>query len=67
MSAQALVARVGIKDEIRWCDVKNAELRGLAETVAACALEVGGKGTFKDEFVTAGGVALTGACHRLTL
>jgi predicted flavoprotein YhiN len=52
--------RSGIKEDTRWCEVKNADLRVLSEAIAACSLDVSGKGTFKDEFVTAGGVALSG-------
>ena len=59
-ATQALVARAGIKEDTRWCDVKNTDLRVLADGIAACTLSVSGKGSFKDEFVTAGGVALTG-------
>ena len=57
---QAMVAEVGIPSDKKWRDIKKADLRKLAALVAQCDLEVTGKNTNKDEFVTAGGVALRG-------
>lgn len=57
---QAMVTRVGIAADLKWCDVKKADLRKLAVMVAQCDLQVSGKNTNKDEFVTAGGVSLNG-------
>jgi predicted Rossmann fold flavoprotein len=47
-----------VKDDTRWADVPHAKLRQLAEQLTAGGYQVTGKSTFKDEFVTAGGVAL---------
>jgi predicted Rossmann fold flavoprotein len=44
--------------EKNWADVSKAELRKLAEELTAGQFEVLGKGQFKDEFVTCGGVRL---------
>ena len=41
-----------------WADINKKELNLLAENLVACTLAVKGKSTFKDEFVTAGGVIL---------
>lgn len=43
---------------LKWADAGNPVLEKLAKTVAACEFTVNGKSTFKDEFVTAGGVNL---------
>ena len=44
--------------EKNWGDVSKEELRKLAQELTAGEFEVRGKGQFKDEFVTAGGVSL---------
>ena len=41
-----------------WADVSNAEMRKLAEELTAGKFEIQGKGQFKEEFVTCGGVSL---------
>jgi predicted Rossmann fold flavoprotein len=41
-----------------WGDVSKAELRKLAEELTAGQFKVAGKGQFKEEFVTCGGVKL---------
>jgi predicted Rossmann fold flavoprotein len=44
--------------EKNWGDLSKAELRQLAEELTAGRFEIQGKGQFKDEFVTCGGVNL---------
>ena len=44
--------------EKNWGDVSKAELRRLAQELTAGEFEIQGKGQFKEEFVTAGGVSL---------
>ena len=44
--------------EKNWGDVSKAELRKLAEELTHGKFEIQGKGEFKDEFVTCGGVSL---------
>ena len=44
--------------EKNWGDVSKAELRRLAEELTAGEFTIEGKGQFKDEFVTCGGVKL---------
>lgn len=42
----------------KWADLSNASCLALAEDITTCRFEVNGKSTYKDEFVTAGGVSL---------
>ena len=44
--------------EKNWGDVSKAELRRLAQELIAGEFEIQGRGQFKEEFVTAGGVSL---------
>ena len=46
-AGQAMVADAGIAAELKWCDVKKADLRKLAVLVAQCDFEVSGKSTNK--------------------
>ena len=41
-----------------WADVTKAELRRLAQELTTGEFQITGKGQFKEEFVTAGGVSL---------
>jgi predicted Rossmann fold flavoprotein len=42
-----------------WGDLNKKQLVAIAETLAQSFFQVKGKSTFKEEFVTAGGVALS--------
>ncbi|MEB3212354.1 MAG: aminoacetone oxidase family FAD-binding enzyme, partial [Leptolyngbyaceae bacterium] len=42
----------------RWANLSKKELNRLVHTLTQCEFEIHGKGTFKDEFVTCGGVSL---------
>ena len=44
--------------EKNWGDISKAEIRKLAEELTAGQFEIKGKGQFKEEFVTCGGVNL---------
>ncbi len=44
--------------EKNWGDVTKSEIRKLAAELTACQFEITGKGQFKEEFVTCGGVRL---------
>lgn len=48
----------GIEKDLKWASATNEHLRNLAKELTACSLRVDGKSTFKEEFVTAGGVDL---------
>src|SRR5690349_12681857 len=52
---QQLVDCIGEKN---WADISKAELRKLAEELTAGEFVIAGKGQFKEEFVTCGGVQL---------
>ncbi|MCB0534546.1 MAG: NAD(P)/FAD-dependent oxidoreductase [Lewinellaceae bacterium] len=53
-----LLAAAGISDGLRWADAGKKQLQKLATELTAGQFSVHGKSTFKEEFVTAGGVAL---------
>ena len=53
---QRLVAAADISENLNWADVSKKQIQQLAEQLAASVFEVNGKSTFKEEFVTAGGV-----------
>jgi predicted flavoprotein YhiN len=50
------IAEVG---DLNWGDLQKSVIEALIEVLSACRLDVNGKSTFKDEFVTAGGVELS--------
>jgi predicted Rossmann fold flavoprotein len=54
-----LTERTGIQEELNWADLSNAQIQALVQQLKNGVYEVSGKSTFKDEFVTCGGVALT--------
>jgi predicted Rossmann fold flavoprotein len=54
-----LTLRSGIPDELNWADLSNTHLQRLVQELKNGMYEVSGKSTFKDEFVTCGGVALS--------
>lgn len=53
---QHLADRAGVARETRWSGVGEAGLSALTGTLNGLRLEVKGKTTFKEEFVTAGGI-----------
>ncbi len=53
-----LVTKSGIAAERRWSELGNKVVNRLAERLTNDQYMVTGKGSFKDEFVTCGGVAL---------
>ncbi|MEY3050604.1 MAG: hypothetical protein RLY31_389 [Bacteroidota bacterium] len=55
---ERLYLAAGMRGEDKWADQSNAALRRLAAELTAGAYKVTGKSTFKEEFVTAGGVEL---------
>jgi predicted Rossmann fold flavoprotein len=55
---QRLVRASGVSDSARWAEVSRAELSDLAGQLSASIFKVNGKSTFKEEFVTAGGLSL---------
>ncbi len=55
---QFLMTEAGIKDEWRWADLPSKEQNRLTQLLTNHEFHVKGKTTFKEEFVTAGGVDL---------
>ena len=55
---QSLVNYVAIEPEKVWSEINKKELNKLAVEIVAGKYEIKGKGVFKDEFVTCGGVSL---------
>jgi len=55
---ESLVTAANINAETKWADLTRNELQALAAQLVAGEYNVNGKSTFKDEFVTAGGVDL---------
>lgn len=55
---QSLVRYVEIKPEKVWSQISKKELNKLATEIIGGQYEIKGKGVFKDEFVTCGGVSL---------
>ncbi len=55
---QQLVKASMISEDLIWADVSKKQLVKLAEQLTQAEFNVNGKSTFKDEFVTAGGIDL---------
>lgn len=49
---------VGIDDELTWNNISKSAMSALADQLTNAVFEVAGKGIFKEEFVTCGGVSL---------
>jgi len=47
-----------IKEEKTWAELNNEDLQSLAKQLTSSIFKVTGKSTFKEEFVTAGGIDL---------
>lgn len=54
-----LLNREGIDEDILWASISNNSLMSIVALLKQCSFIVKGKGQFKDEFVTAGGVPLS--------
>lgn len=55
---ESLTLASGISSNLKWADVSKKQLITLAEQLTNGQFQVNGKSTFKEEFVTAGGVDL---------
>lgn len=53
-----LVLQSGIDENVRWAEIPAKEQNKLMKALCAYELEVKGKTTYKEEFVTAGGILL---------
>jgi hypothetical protein len=56
---QYLLQHSGVNEDMRWADLPAKEQNRLIKNVCAQEFSVNGKTTFKEEFVTAGGVSLS--------
>ena len=54
---ERLTTELGI-DELFWASVSKVQMKALAKNLTAREFFINGKNTFKDEFVTCGGVSL---------
>jgi predicted Rossmann fold flavoprotein len=54
-----LLNESGLKEDIRWADLPGKEQNKLIKNLTAQEFEVKGKTTFKEEFVTCGGIKLS--------
>ena len=54
-----LVQHAGIADDTVWSNVSNKALAALVTELTAARFAISGKGVFKEEFVTCGGVTLS--------
>jgi predicted Rossmann fold flavoprotein len=55
---ESLTKAATISEETKWADVNKKQLHLLAEQLTNGEFQVNGKSTFKEEFVTAGGIDL---------
>ncbi len=53
-----LVLASTISEETKWADLSKMQLQNLANQLTNSSFQVNGKSTFKEEFVTAGGIDL---------
>jgi len=55
---KSMVEAAGIKSTATWGDISGKQLKDLCSELTGAVFQVTGKSTFKEEFVTAGGVDL---------
>lgn len=55
---EKLIEAAEISDDLKWADLSKQKLNNLANQLTNCQFSVIGKSTFKEEFVTAGGIEL---------
>lgn len=60
-----LCAKSDIESDLIWLDISHKKRNRLLENLQNCLFEIDGKSTFKEEFVTCGGVSLDEVDHNL--
>ncbi|MBE9210109.1 NAD(P)/FAD-dependent oxidoreductase [Nostoc sp. LEGE 06077] len=55
---QHFINRIGITTEVRWAEISNKTLNQLLQEISQGKYLINGKGAFKEEFVTCGGINL---------
>lgn len=58
-----MLTQSGIKNDCRWADLPAKEANKLVKNLCTGEFDVKGKTTFKEEFVTAGGIKLSEVDH----
>lgn len=53
-----ILENLGMDNKLTWGNLGNSSLRQIAEEISSAKFRVNGKGIFKEEFVTCGGVNL---------
>ncbi len=56
---QYLLKESNVNEEVRWSDITTAQQNKLIQILTAQVFQVKGKTTFKEEFVTCGGITLS--------
>lgn len=54
-----LCSQSEIENNLLWLDISNKKRNKLLENILNCMFEINGKSTFKEEFVTCGGIDLS--------
>jgi predicted Rossmann fold flavoprotein len=54
-----LCTKAGIEERKVWSELSNKQINRLVELLYACPFNIKGKTTYKEEFVTCGGIALS--------
>lgn len=60
--SQRLCYLAGVAEEKTWSEISKKEINKLIESLIRCPFQIKGKTTFKEEFVTCGGVDLGEIC-----
>jgi predicted Rossmann fold flavoprotein len=55
---ESLVLAAGVGPETKWADLSKLQIQNMANQLTKGVFQVNGKSTFKEEFVTAGGIDL---------
>lgn len=55
---QKIISHIGIDDDLPWSQVSSKQINRIVEELSQGTYQVKGKGIFKEEFVTCGGVLL---------
>jgi predicted Rossmann fold flavoprotein len=55
---ESLILAAGIGPETKWADLSKLQIQNMANQLTKGVFHVNGKSTFKEEFVTAGGIDL---------
>ena len=56
---ERLAAAAGVADSLRWAELSKKDLTALVDQIHRGSFQIIGKGVFKEEFVTCGGVRLS--------